>query len=185
MLVVQAERTFCSRWSFDLLAWNVPCEWQDTKGRRLSLSATSASMCEGLLSFSVACYFPKACFLHAATKRSITVVKRTFLISAHFVRGDRSIYSRGTSIASDKTQKDGVFRRLPLQLACVRARWASLSLATSQKLVSCMWQRLLHYGHTYQLNDRANVETMNAHTRAYYGTSERCENGSVFTLERS
>ena len=74
MLVVQAERTFCSRWSFDLLAWNVPCEWQDTKGRRLSSSATSASMCEGLLN-SVARYFPKARFLHAATKQSIIALR--------------------------------------------------------------------------------------------------------------
>ena len=44
--------------------------------------------------------------------------------------------------------------------------------------------QLLHYSHAYQLNDRANIETMNAQARAYYGTSERCENESVFTLER-
>ena len=75
MLVVQAEHTFCSRWSFDLLAWNLPCEWQDTKGQRRSSSATSASMCEGSLNFSVARYFPKACFLHAATKRSIIALR--------------------------------------------------------------------------------------------------------------
>ena len=37
----------------------------------LSSSATSTSLCKGSLNFSVARYYPKVCFLHAATKWSI------------------------------------------------------------------------------------------------------------------
>ena len=41
--------------------------------------------------------------------------------------------------------------------------------------------QLLRYGDAYQLNDSANVKTMDTRACIY---SEWCENGNIFTLER-